>query len=141
MLWTPLAILGIGINEEYLTHAFRRFSAFFSHNHNASRNGGAIEQIGRKADDRLQPIPCYKILANQFLHPTTKEDTVRHHRCNDAAEVEYGEHMLHEHQISFFAGFEAEMFKAILKLHIILFIILNERRIAENIIEEHQHTA
>ena len=102
VLRLAFAVFAVGIDEQ---HMIALLGAVFVQDQNAGRNAGAVEQVAGQADDGFKVTSVNKILARLALFTAAEQHAVRHHGGHAAMAFEHGQHVLHEHQVGFFALF------------------------------------
>ena len=96
-------VVGLGgIDEEHLAAALGRLALV----QDADGHGdtGAVEEVGRQPDDRLEQVGLDDALADGPLGTAAEEDPVRHHHAHRPLGVRDGEHVLEEGEVALGPG-------------------------------------
>ena len=132
-------ILGIGVDEQDFPLPGIGLGSGSTHDEDAGRNTGAVEEVGGEADHRFQKIIFDKALADLLLRPAPEKNSMGHHRGQHPVAAQDGQHMLDKHQVRLFPRFRAEaVAKALAEVEFALAVILAEGRIAEHPVKTHQ---
>ncbi len=120
-------VFPVGVNEQYFI-ALMVGLALIDHQH-AGRDAGDVEQTGRQADDGFDAVVVDQQFADELFLATAEQHAVGHDGGHVAVRLEAGDHVLHEHQVGFLAGFRAELAEPAGELHAGAAVVLRERRV------------
>ena len=84
VLRAPCSELGVGVDEEHLAATLRRLRSLRSQHEDAGGDAGAVEEVGRQADDRVEEVVVEQALADLSLGAAAEEHAVRHDRGDRA---------------------------------------------------------
>jgi len=141
ILRPALVILGVGVDKEHPPPALRRLSARRAQDEDASGDAGAVKEVGRQPDHRLQQVVLQDTAPDALLRAASEEDAVGHHRGHHPAGAGHRQHMLEEHQVSPLRPFRGiAVAEALFETHAVLAILLREGGIADDAVEAHQFT-
>ncbi|OIQ71559.1 hypothetical protein GALL_468230 [mine drainage metagenome] len=107
-------------------------SVLLVHHQHASRDAGAVEQPGRQANDGFKPAAFDEVLASFFFFATAKQHAMRHDGRHFAICLEYGQHVLHEHQVGLLAFLRHPDGKASGVFDVFLDVVLAEGWVGEH---------
>ncbi len=142
----PQVVLGpagpevaVRVDEEHLASALGGLGALGPHDQDASRDTGAVEQVGGQPDHRLQQVVLDEALPDLLLLATPEEHAVGHDRGQQALGPEHGHHVLGEHQVGLLAGLGAPaVAEPLLELGARPGVVLAEGRVCKHPVESHQ---
>ena len=101
----------------------------------AGGNAGAVEEAGRQADDGLDHVVIDEDLADQLFLAAPEKHAVGHDGGHVTVRLEARQHVLDEHEVSFFPGFGAPFTEARGELQVGAAVVLRERRIGKHAVE------
>ena len=73
----------VRVDEQHLAAPLRRL--VLVEDADRHRDAGAVEEVGRQPDDRLEQVRLDDPLADRALGAASEEDAVRHHHADHAA--------------------------------------------------------
>ena len=104
VLSPALAVVAVGVDEQHPAPPLRRFGALGPQDQNGGGDAGAVEQVRAQADDGVEQVVVDDAAADLALGAAAEQHAVGHDGGHDAVGLEYGQHVLQEHQVGFLAA-------------------------------------
>ena len=133
------AVFAVGVDEEHAALVALGIEALSGtglvEHQDAGRYAGAIKQVAGQANDGLQVAFVDEVLARLALLATAKQHAVRHDGGQAAVGFEHGQHVLHKHEVGFFAFFGHPDRKASGELDVFFDVVLAERGVGQHAVK------
>ena len=103
-------VFAVGVDEEHLV--FQAVGLIFVAHDHTSRNASAIKQARWQADDGFDHVVVDQQFSDELFFATPEQHAVRHDGGHVPMGLEAGQHVLHKHEVGFFAGLGAPLTEA-----------------------------